>query len=53
MIDNYQSMIEAQFASMEATLAQLQSQSAQVAATLGYSTGTSSSSGLSNSSTNG
>jgi flagellar hook-associated protein 2 len=53
MIDNYQAMIEAQFASMEATLAQLQSQSAQVAATLGYSTGTSSSSGLSNSSTNG
>jgi flagellar hook-associated protein 2 len=43
MINNYQTMIEAQFASMEATLAQLQSQSAQVAATLGYSSsGTSS-----------
>jgi flagellar hook-associated protein 2 len=48
MIDNYQSMIEAQFASMEATLAQLQSQSSQIAATLGYTT-SSSGSGLSSS----
>jgi flagellar hook-associated protein 2 len=38
IIDNYQSMIEAQYAALEATLAQLQSQSSQIAATLGYST---------------
>lgn len=49
LIDNYQTMIEAQFAAMEATLSQLQSQSAQIASTLGYSS-TSSGSGLSNSS---
>jgi flagellar hook-associated protein 2 len=48
MIDNYQAMIEAQYATMEATLAQLQSQSAQIASTLGYSTGSSSGSGLGN-----
>jgi flagellar hook-associated protein 2 len=55
MIDNYQTMIEAQYASMEATLAQLQSQSAQIAATLGYSTTstTSSGTGLGSSSSNG
>jgi flagellar hook-associated protein 2 len=53
MIDNYQTMIEAQYAAMEATLSQLQSQSSQIAATLGYSTSSSSGSGLSSSSTNG
>jgi len=59
MIDNYQAMIEAQYASMESTLALLQSQSAQINATLGISstsssgtTSSSSSSGLSSSSTN-
>ena len=46
-------MIEAQYAAMEATLSQLQSQSSQIAATLGYSTSSSSGSGLSSSSTNG
>ena len=50
MINNYQAMLEAQYATMEATLAQLQSQSAQVAATLGYSSSSSSGSGVSNSS---
>jgi flagellar hook-associated protein 2 len=57
MINNYQTMIEAKYAAMEATLAQLQAQSQQIAATLGYSTsssssgsGTSSSSGLGTSS---
>jgi flagellar hook-associated protein 2 len=50
MIDNYQAMLEAQYASMEATLATLQAQSSQISATLGYSTSSSSGSGLSNSS---
>ena len=36
MINNYQAMIEAQFTAMETTLATLQSQSAQIAAELGY-----------------
>ena len=45
IIDNYQKMIEAKYAALEATLAQLQSQSSQIASTLGYST-SSSSSGL-------
>jgi flagellar hook-associated protein 2 len=49
MIDNYTAMIEAQFTAMEAALAMLQAQSAQIAAQLGY-TNTSSGSGLSNSS---
>ena len=44
MIDNYTTMIEAQFTAMETTLATLQSQSAQIAAELGYSTSSSSSS---------
>jgi flagellar hook-associated protein 2 len=52
MIDNYQTAIEAQYAAMEATLAQLQVQSSSLAATLGTST-SSSSSGLSSSSTTG
>jgi flagellar hook-associated protein 2 len=51
MIDNYQAMLEAQYATMEATLAKLQAQSASISATLGYSTSSSSSSGLGNSST--
>ena len=50
MITNYQAALEAQYATMEATLAQLQSQSSQIAATLGYSTSSSSGSGLSSSS---
>ena len=45
MIDNYQAMIEAQYASMEATLSLLQSQSAQINSTLGISTSSSSSTG--------
>jgi flagellar hook-associated protein 2 len=49
MIDNYTTMIEAQFTAMETTLATLQSQSSQIAAQLGYTT-TSSGSGLSSSS---
>jgi flagellar hook-associated protein 2 len=53
MIDNYQKSIEAQYAAMEATLAQLQSQSAQISATLGYPTTSSSGSGLGGSSTIG
>lgn len=48
MIDNYRSAMEAQYAAMEATLALLQSQSAQLASILG--TTTSSSSGLGSSS---
>ena len=44
MINNYQAMIEAQFTAMETTLATLQSQSAQIAAELGYTTSSSSSS---------
>jgi flagellar hook-associated protein 2 len=52
MIDNYQKSIEAQYAAMEATLARLQSQSAQISATLGYST-TSSGTGLGGSSSGG
>jgi flagellar hook-associated protein 2 len=48
MINNYQAMIEAQYATMEATLATLQAQSSQIAATLGTTTSTSSGSGLSN-----
>jgi flagellar hook-associated protein 2 len=50
MISNYQAMLEAQYASMEATLAMLQAQSSQISATLGYSSSSSSGSGLSNSS---
>ena len=53
MIDDYTRMIEAQYAAMEKTLALLQSQSQQIAAQLGYTTSSSSSSGLSNSSTSG
>jgi flagellar hook-associated protein 2 len=48
MITNYQTMIEAQYASMEATLSLLQSQSASIASTLGYTSTTSSGSGLGN-----
>jgi flagellar hook-associated protein 2 len=44
MITNYTNMVEAQFTAMEATLATLQAQSAQIAAELGYSTTSSSSS---------
>jgi len=44
IINNYQTMIEAQFTAMETTLATLQSQSAQIAAEMGYSTSSSSSS---------
>jgi len=44
MINNYQTMIEAQFTAMETTLATLQSQSAQLAAELGYTTSSTSSS---------
>jgi flagellar hook-associated protein 2 len=51
MINNYTAMIEAQFTAMETMLATLQSQSAQIAAELGTTTSTSSSSGLSNAST--
>lgn len=47
MIDNYQTALEAQYAQMEATLAELQSQSAALAATLGYTTSSSSSSSTS------
>jgi flagellar hook-associated protein 2 len=50
IIDNYTTMIEAQYTAMETTLALLQSQSQQVAAQLGY-TVTPSGSGLSGSST--
>ena len=46
MIDSYTTMIEAQYTAMETTLALLQSQSQQIAATLGYTT-TSSGSGVS------
>ena len=52
MVDNYTTMIEAQFTAMETTLATLQAQSQQIAAQLGYTT-TSSGSGLSSSSTTG
>ena len=38
MVNNYTSMIEAQFTAMETTLATLQAQSQQIAAQLGYST---------------
>ena len=51
MVNNYTSMIEAQFTAMETMLATLQSQSAQIAAELGTTTSTSSSSGLGNAST--
>ena len=51
MVNNYTAMIEAQFTAMETMLATLQSQSAQIAAELGTTT-SSSSSGLSNASTN-
>ena len=50
LVDNYTTMIEAQYTAMETTLATLQSQSQQVAAELGYTT-TSSGSGVSSSST--
>jgi flagellar hook-associated protein 2 len=50
MIDTYTAMIEAQYTAMETTLAQLQSQSSQIAAELGYTT-SSTGSGLSSSST--
>ena len=43
IINNYQAMIEAQFTAMETTLATLQSQSAQIAAEMGYTTSSSSS----------
>ena len=49
MIDNYTTMIEAQFTQMETTLSLLQSQSQQIAAQLGYTT-TSSGTGTSNAS---
>ena len=42
MIDNYQKMLEAQYASMEATLALLQAQSNQISAQIGSSTSSSS-----------
>ncbi len=48
MIDNYTAMIERQYAAMEATLARLQSQSSQIASTMGYTT--SSSGGMNSSS---
>jgi flagellar hook-associated protein 2 len=44
IINNYQTMIEAQFTAMETTLATLQSQSAQIAAEMGETTSSSSSS---------
>jgi flagellar capping protein FliD len=47
MVNNYTAMIEAQFTAMETMLATLQSQSAQIAAELGTTSSTSSSSGLS------
>jgi flagellar hook-associated protein 2 len=47
MINNYTSMIEAQFTAMETMLATLQSQSAQINAELGITSSSSSSSGLS------
>jgi flagellar hook-associated protein 2 len=47
MIDDYTTMIEAQFTAMETTLSLLQSQSQQIAAQLGYTT-TSSGTGTSN-----
>jgi flagellar hook-associated protein 2 len=43
IINNYQAMIEAQFTAMDTTLATLQSQSAQIAAEMGYTTSSSSS----------
>ncbi len=49
IIDNYTTMIEAQYTAMETTLAMLQSQSQQIAAQLGYTT-SSTGSGLGNSS---
>jgi flagellar hook-associated protein 2 len=49
MIDDYTTMIEAQFTQMETTLSLLQSQSQQIAAQLGYTT-TSSGTGTSNAS---
>jgi flagellar hook-associated protein 2 len=49
MIDDYTTMIEAQFTAMETTLSLLQSQSQQIAAQLGYTT-TSSGTGTSNAS---
>jgi flagellar hook-associated protein 2 len=49
LIDNYTTMIEAQYTAMETTLAMLQSQNQQIAAQLGYTT-TSSGNGLSGSS---
>jgi flagellar hook-associated protein 2 len=49
IIDNYTTMIEAQYTAMETTLALLQSQSQQIAAQLGYTT-SSTGSGLSSSS---
>jgi flagellar hook-associated protein 2 len=49
IIDNYTTMIEAQYTAMETTLALLQSQSQQIAAQLGYTT-SSTGSGLGNSS---
>jgi flagellar hook-associated protein 2 len=52
MVDNYQTALEAQYATMEATLATLQSQSSALASQLGQTT-TSSSSGLSSSTTSG
>jgi flagellar hook-associated protein 2 len=52
LIDNYTTMIEAQYTAMETTLATLQSQNQQIAAQLGYTT-TSSGNGLSSSSNSG
>ena len=51
MVDNYTTMIEAQFTAMETTLAMLQSQSAQLNAQLGITSTSSSSSGLTSPST--
>jgi flagellar hook-associated protein 2 len=54
MVNSYTAMIEAQFSAMEATLALLQSQSAQISSELGTTTSTTStSSGLSSVSTTG
>jgi flagellar hook-associated protein 2 len=57
LINNYQTMVEAQFTAMETTLATLQAQSSQLAAELGYTTSStsssSSSSGLSSASVTG
>jgi flagellar hook-associated protein 2 len=56
LIDNYTTMIEAQYAALEKTLAMLQSQSQQIAAQLGYTVSSNNNSGtgnMSNSATGG